>query len=271
MVILAIAATVAIQSLQPQVDNRRFQTATGLLEKVEAAVGGPNQKFQADGTPLVSGFVADVGCFPGFGLSTGLAKLSDANLMPRTDAGSLDSLWRSDPDIGLRYPFEFRAGPSQPVDYSAVRLPCGWRGPYLNLPMGQTELIDPWGKPLEVLRDTGESEFSIRIQIPDNSSLGGRTLDLDLDSCKVEVIGNLILENPEKAKVQVALLTPDPNSSLTHLAVLDDEDTGNDTFRFSNVPIGVRAIVADVDGARFIKYIHVPRSGVSLVIDCQSR
>ena len=64
LVILAIVATVAIQALQPQVDNQRFQSATTLLNQIELATTGPQEKYQVDGTPLINGFVADVGRLP---------------------------------------------------------------------------------------------------------------------------------------------------------------------------------------------------------------
>ena len=51
LVILAIVSTVAIQSLQPQVENQRFQAATKLVAEIESATVGPRQKYQVDGTP----------------------------------------------------------------------------------------------------------------------------------------------------------------------------------------------------------------------------
>ena len=269
MVILAIVATVAMQSLQPQVDNRRFQAATQMLESIDVAIGGPTQKFQSDGTPLVSGYVADMGCFPG------LRSIREST----TDLGSsfkgvnenslLESLWRTDSELANQFPFQFRAGPNQPVDYSAIRLPCGWRGPYLQLAAGQTELKDPWGRAPELLTDVQNQLFTVRIPIPESSSLGSQVLARDLSTCKVQVTGKVAVPNPEKTTVQVALLTPNPNSSLTQLSVLDDEDPEPDSFLFSNVPIGLRAVVADVDGVRQVKYIQVPRGGANLVFDFQ--
>ncbi|MGB1931157.1 MAG: pilus assembly FimT family protein, partial [Mariniblastus sp.] len=134
LVILAIVATVAVQSLQPQVDSQRFDSAARLLEEIKVATLGPSQKFQLDGTPIVSGFVADVGRFPRIETSE-----NDTE-----EFLSLGELWSNENQLASQFPFQFRAGPEQPVDYSTIRLPCGWRGPYLQLPIGTKQLVDPW-------------------------------------------------------------------------------------------------------------------------------
>ncbi len=36
-----------------------------------------------------------------------------------------------------------------------IRIPCGWRGPYVRLPFGGTRLFDPWGNPMETPDDAG--------------------------------------------------------------------------------------------------------------------
>ena len=138
LVILAIVATVAVQSLQPQVDQQRFESASRLLTEIKSATVGPAQKYQLDGTPLISGFVADVGRCP---------QMENSPTQSADQSQILTELWDSESELGSKFPYQFRPGPDQPIDYSSIRLPCGWRGPYLNLPAGSDSLKDPWGRP----------------------------------------------------------------------------------------------------------------------------
>jgi len=262
LVILAVVATVAVQSLQPQVDQQRFESASQLLTEIKLATVGSELKYQLDGTPLISGFVADIGRFPrvestppGTGQST-----------------TLSELWDAESELGTKFPFQFRSGPNQPVDYSSIRLPCGWRGPYLHLTIGADSLKDPWGRPPELSAENDGELAQIQITLPTNSDQAEpATISADLTTGKVEVTGKVLLDNPENTTAQVALLTPDPNSSLTTLGVIDDEDEQADSFRFRNVPIGLRAIVAEVNGQRKTKYVQVTHSGATVVFDFQTK
>lgn len=261
LVILAIVATVALQSLQPQVENQRFQSATQLLRQINSAIVGPTEKYQVDATPLISGFVADVGRLP---------KLQPLAINP--DEIGLGELWETESPLALNYPFQFRPGPRQPTDYSRIRLPCGWRGPYLQLPIGMSSLRDAWGRPLEVeLADSGEAR-SVRIATPPTSEqVDPMVLTTELTTAKVDVTGKVLLDNPESSTVQLVMLIPDPETSLTTLVVLDDEDEQPDSFLFRNIPIGLRAIVIDYDGKRQTKYVQVPHGGLTLCFDLQTR
>lgn len=262
LVILAIVATVAVQSLQPQVDSQRFDSAARLLEEIKVATLGPSQKFQLDGTPIVSGFVADVGRFPRIETSE-----NDTE-----EFLSLGELWSNENQLASQFPFQFRAGPEQPVDYSTIRLPCGWRGPYLQLPIGTKQLVDPWGRPPEPVLDETGTLGQLQITIPlSNNQTEPQVLAANLSGGKVEVTGKVLLDRPESATVQIALLTPDPNSSLTSLVVYDDEDKQPGSFLFRGVPVGFRALVADVNGKRQIKYLQVTPNSPPVVFDFQSR
>ncbi len=264
LVILAIVATVAIQSLQPQVDNQRFQSATRLLSEIKSATLGPVKKYQVDGTPLISGFLSDVGRFP-------LAESSGFNV-DQSQSAILGELWDTESDLAANFPYQFRPGPTQPVDYSTIRLPCGWQGPYLQLPMGIRTLTDPWGRPPETLEEDGGQTQAVSITVPlTNDATEPTILTTELTTGKVQVTGKVLVDNPENAQVTVALLTPDPESSLTTLAVVDDEDEQLDSFLFRSIPVGLRAIVAEVDGKRQVKYIQVPHGGVTVCFDFQVR
>lgn len=261
LVILAIVATVAIQSLQPQVDNQRFLAASGLLNQIRDATIGPRQKYQVDGTPLLSGFVADIG------------------RLPRAESSSLDSpesnvmaeLWSVNTQLAIEFPFQFRTGPNQSVDYSDVRLPCGWRGPYLHLPVGAREIRDPWGRGPELTSTSDGRIQTVQITVPANVDQDEPNILLvDLTTSKVEVTGTVMVDNPDNSSIHVALLAPDPETSLTFLAVLDDEDEQSNSFFFRNVPVGLRAIAVEIGGKMKIKYIMVPHGGLNVVFDLRS-
>ncbi len=156
LVILAIVATVAVQSLQPQVDQQRFESASRLLTEIKTATLGPSQKYQTDGTPLISGFVADLGRGP----------LVASASLDGDETQVLSELWDAQTELGAKFPYQFRAGPNQPVDYSTIRLPCGWRGPYLQLGIGLNSILDPWGRPPELVAGAGGELAGIKITIP---------------------------------------------------------------------------------------------------------
>lgn len=262
LVILAIVATVAIESLQPQVDNQRFQTASRLLSAIQDATVGPQKRFQVDDTPLISGFIADIGRLPRPASSS----------LDSSQSDMMDELWDVESQLATQFPFQFRSGPNQPIDYSEVRLPCGWRGPYMQLPLGSRSIRDPWGRPPELISDANGHIQSVQITIPIN---GEQTdpivLSADLTTGRVSVSGKILVDNPDDTAVRVAMLIPDPDTSLTSLAVLDDEDKQADSFLFHDVPVGLRAIAVESAGKITIKYVQVPHGGVNVVIDLQTR
>ena len=79
--------------------------------------------------------------------------------------------------------------------------------------------------------------------------------------------GKVLVDNPDNAKIQVALLSPAPETSLTTLVAMDDEDQQSDSFLFRSVPVGFRAVVADVDGTRQTKYVQVTHEGINMLFD----
>lgn len=259
LIILAIVATVAIRTLEPQINSQRLQSSSRLLDEIRSATVGPTEKYQLDGTPLSSGFVADVGCLPI--MPAGSEDPADLSLC-------LAELWNAESDIAMRFPFEFRSGPSSPVDYSSIRLPCGWRGPYLQLAAGATGIVDPWGrKPLLV--ETSEGQVGqVVIEPPAGADLKTPgSMSVDLTTGKVDVTGTILLDEADKTRVVAVLLAPDPQTSLTTLVPIVDEDKERNSFLFRNVPIGFRAVVVDLGTRRQTKYIQVSHRGAHLVFD----
>lgn len=263
LIILAIVATVAIQALEPKIQSQRLQSAAKLLDEIKVATIGAAEKYQIDGTPLNSGFVSDVGCFPSVPIESSQA----------AEGFSLRDLWDPDSSLAVTYPFQFRSGPLRPTDYSKIRLPCGWRGPYLQLPTGIQGVVDPWGRrPTLIPGSEGQVE-RVEIEVPLTRDIdadegnNGETLAVDLAAGKVTVTGTVLLDDTDQTAVTAVLLAPDPQTSLTTLAVIADEDSERTTFQFQRVPVGFRAVVVDVGNRRQTKYIEVTHRGANLVLD----
>jgi hypothetical protein len=95
------------------------------------------------------------------------------------------------------------------------------------------------------------------------------TDDLVLDAAQglVPVSGTVTNDGAVPGSSTVVLLYPNPSSSTTYLTVMSDGDSDQRTFTFANVPIGLRAIHATIDGNTVNKYVYVPRGGLSLTIN----
>ncbi len=261
LVILAIVATVAVNSLQPRVEAARFGQTQKLIANVQDSILGPRNSRQADGTPLVSGFVADVGRAP---LVQG-AELSNTSPGEPNEGMELRELWSADTSLARTYPFQFRSGPNSPVDYSDIQLPCGWRGPYLQLSIGVDSLRDPWGRPFDVQADMDDAVQTM-IWRPVGSY--DKPLASDLTSGKVSVAGAINLGESIPPSLEVVMLVPAPETSRTELVVLADEDNNASTFSFSQVPIGLRVVCVTVENQRVLtRYVNVTHQGISLVFD----
>jgi hypothetical protein len=184
-------------------------------------------------------------------------------------AGILSELWDPSCRIAQSFPYRFRSGPLSPVDYSDVRLACGWRGPYLQLPVGARDIRDGWGRAFESEQDNSMGLLRVSATPPVESV--GEKLNADFGSSFVTVTGNLELPDDVDEDIQVVLLAPNAESSLEQLAVFEDQDEGPLFFRFDEVPVGIRAIVVDLTDRRIIKYLAVPRGGVHALITVQNQ
>jgi prepilin-type N-terminal cleavage/methylation domain-containing protein len=132
LAILALMATVAVTSTDVLLSQGRYEATTRTLANIQDSVLGPPNARQADGTLISTGFVADLG---GALVCTG------------TDSTGLSELWALPGGVA---PFGLQAT-SDPD----VVVPCGWRGPYLRLPAGQSGLLDGWGNPFDLLDSSG--------------------------------------------------------------------------------------------------------------------
>jgi len=143
LMILAITATVAVTATDGLLQQSRYEsTRQGLDSLTDAVLGTPNQR-QPDGTTIINGFVADIGRPPrAFGADV-LSQLAE--------------LWSNDKDgdgTADLAPFALRS-PTIPTVDPEVAVPCGWRGPYLRLPVGTGVLRDGWGNEIELYTEDG--------------------------------------------------------------------------------------------------------------------
>jgi type II secretory pathway pseudopilin PulG len=254
LVILALLAIAAVQSLSPVADQARFDVTTRTLNQVQAALIGDQGLRQPDGTPLITGFVADVGRLP---ILQGTAP--ETQLLELWDTNSTNNA------LVTSFPFLTRLGPTTPTDYSAVQLPCGWRGPYLRFGVGTTaELFDGWKNSFTLTAD-GSNHLQAVTWLA--VSPYSENLNVAATAGLVTVSGAVTNNGATPTSATVVLLYPDP--SQTTLAVMSDADGSVSGFSFANVPVGLRAIHATIDGHVVIKYVHVVQPGVSLNINYQ--
>jgi prepilin-type N-terminal cleavage/methylation domain-containing protein len=132
LAILAIVTALATREISYVQDQQRFDASQRGLQAIqEAVLGSPDDRLP-DGTRTVSGFVSDMGRLPRVVLTS-------------DNDPTLRELWvNTQPDVW----FDFR--PATNVDLE-VRVPCGWRGPYIRLPFGSAALRDGWGNPFLLL------------------------------------------------------------------------------------------------------------------------
>jgi prepilin-type N-terminal cleavage/methylation domain-containing protein len=151
--ILAVLASVAIQSTSEVGNQTRYDATQKSLSAFREAVLGPQGQTAPDGSPLITGFIADMGRPPRSRL------LSHPEYV---NAYDLQELYSESVPSGL---FAYRlytadsgtlatdgtaAGltvPSLVID-PALRVPAGWRGPYIRKPGNELSLVDGWNKAL---------------------------------------------------------------------------------------------------------------------------
>jgi type II secretory pathway pseudopilin PulG len=271
LLILSVLTLVAVQSMQPLAEQARYEATRTTLDRTEEAIMGPEGMRQTDGTPILSGFVADVGRLP--------------MIAPGAPPGfELAELWNPTSPLALSFPYGVRAGPASfdGEDFRMIRIPCGWRGPYLQ-PTAGLGLRDGWGKPLlyDMEPDSQEGFWAnewhglamradLTLELPTATDLP-RVMTL------VTLIGHVAYDDGTLAvggagqnlDVDVYLVYPDPERSIGELSVVRFPVTAeNPDFIFTSVAPGLRALRAvvrqnEVTLADKTVYRHVLRSGLS--------
>ncbi len=184
LTILAILSAVAVFSTETVVRQGRFEATQRTLRAVEEAVLGP-EPFQAeDGNLATSGFVADLGRLP-----VDLAELWSPGGLPA---------------------FAFVPAAAENLDPSdapyadpEVVVPCGWRGPYLRLPVGAADTRDGWGRPFETDVDTATGEI-VAVRSLGADGMAGSSPD-DPYSGELEVAFAAVDADRSRTTVQVTV------------------------------------------------------------------
>ena len=150
LTILVVLATVAIASSTNLLEQARFEATQTTLQNVEEALVGNRQEKNADGTPRVRGFVFDVGALP-----SGADPVSSLLVQPAGVISATVQTFDSDRDGS-----------------NDVSLTSGWNGGYLQMPVGQTSVVDGWGQALLV---TSGASWVVTSQGSDGDSLAPET------------------------------------------------------------------------------------------------
>jgi prepilin-type N-terminal cleavage/methylation domain-containing protein len=209
LAILAVMTTVAMTLTDSVVDQGRYDATRRTIESVENAILGPANQTDADGSRLISGFVADVGRLP-------VAVGSD----PRTQ---LQELWLP----GTLKPYQAWI----PAEDADVKLLAGWRGPYLQLPPATPDLRDAWGEAFILLNAAseplanGEAPAAIQAKAESgNVYRPGLTSTRLLTAYAAQVSGAVVDVDPTKSD--------DPSK--------DSEAKGDVTVRLYHAANGIR-------------------------------
>ncbi|MEM8884620.1 MAG: prepilin-type N-terminal cleavage/methylation domain-containing protein [Planctomycetota bacterium] len=135
LVILAALGTVMITQTAGLTGEARYEQTVRTLERLQDAVIGRLPLASEDPTAVPPGFVADVGRLPQAGTALDMSELWDrtATASPPT-AFAVQTLTGLDNDL---------------------QMACGWRGPYVRLPIGSDELRDGWGRSFDLAASDG--------------------------------------------------------------------------------------------------------------------
>ncbi len=146
LAILAVVTTLALRSLDQVQDGSRDEAnRTGFQSLRDAVLGSPEDR-SADGSPTISGFVADMGRLP-------KAVEIGGNL-------TLAELWTSPGNSYDIRPAVAANGVPLAYEDPQVFVAGGWRGPYLRLPLGAETWLDGWGNPMVSPIASGAAEYA---------------------------------------------------------------------------------------------------------------
>jgi type II secretory pathway pseudopilin PulG len=187
LTILIVLSTVAITSTSGVADQARYEATQRTLENIRDAVIGPANQRDADGSLLITGFLADMGRLPH----------ATSEAVDGGNVFTLRELWENVNGIA---PHTVRAAEEPNVNNSAeadpeVYLATGWRGPYLQLSPGNMTLRDGWaaefvtpdgvvnGYPNALLRDpTGVDITAAGQSIGQVNSFGANAIESGADT-----------------------------------------------------------------------------------------
>jgi len=167
LAILALLTAVAVTSSDVVLSQGRHEATVRTLRAIEEAVLGPQNASSTSDEPA-AGFLADIGRLP--------RMVSEATV----PGIGLAELWTNPGTMAAYQILRPTSGDTE------VAVGCGWRGPYLRLPVGRGELLDGWGHAFVLLNSAenaaGASEeiFSVRSHGADGEAGTGDDLVLSL-------------------------------------------------------------------------------------------
>jgi prepilin-type N-terminal cleavage/methylation domain-containing protein len=178
LAILAVITTLATREIGHVQDHEHYLASRRGLEAIESAIIGSPEDRMPDGSRVISGFVADMGRLP-------------KTVMIGPGTNSLSELW-ANPGVS----FDIRSavqsnGIAATLEDAQILVPCGWRGPYLRLALGDDTVRDGWGNPYispdasgyARLRDLGDNPLtSFGQEIRIIRHLGANGLQNDADT-----------------------------------------------------------------------------------------
>ena len=178
LAILAVITTLATREIGQVQDQEHFLASQRGLAAIEAAIVGSPEDRRPDGTRAISGFVADMGRLP-------------RTVERGVGTNSLAELWvNSGVSFDIRVAVQSN-GVDATLEDSQILVPCGWRGPYLRLALGDDTVRDGWGNPYispdasgyARLRDLGDNPLtSCGQEIRIIRHLGANGLQKDADT-----------------------------------------------------------------------------------------
>lgn len=150
LIILAALTHLAVRQLSQVRDARLETVANRQLEEIRAAV-------YARAAGESTGFLADMGRLPRITNATN-ATLEELWICP---AGARDFALR--PAVSNN--FSAATADISALEDADVYVPTGWRGPYLHIPFGRDELLDPWGNPMVEKDAAGLARLTVTNEI----------------------------------------------------------------------------------------------------------
>ncbi len=261
--ILALLSTVAVQSLEPIADQARYEATQRALDSVHRATAGKNEvSFTAN---HACGYVADTGSFP--------STVNDLLVRPAGISAHAVQTFDSDRN-----------------SVNDVNLSSGWKGPYFQLGIGSTSIIDGWGNSLAIQASGGG--IAVSSLGSDNDSVApedGYRADLTVTIPQSECTGDLVFRLFEIDSFNGSRIDPTPtgteqlgilfygvNAAGGTTGAIQEQllvvsNTGSFELRRSSVPQGLTAARAilwddldsddllDIGEAIVLKsYVHYP-------------
>lgn len=243
LAILVALTTVAIRATEGSIQQARFEATQRQLTEIELAVLGPANSREPDGTPRVTGFVADLGAVP---------DTLDDLVVP----GAWPSL-----TIGTTS-FD-----------SEVVIAAGWHGPYLRLAPGEDAVEDGWRRPFFRLPETGTLDAiwsggangTLDLEVTDSPF----DLDVGIDLSSTRYTNDLIVRVSDQSSGQ----DPDPVNNGGIIVALFGPEDGAPSFALFEVDASpFTATVPSTIGPRALRaYQHAGLTGSSTSGDGASR